>query len=382
MGIKEYKIGVEDRVLEELKARLKHTKWATWIRESGWQIGTDYEYLSALVDHWIERYEWRERAERMNRIPQFRCRIDGVELHFFYIKGKSKKSQPLILTHGWPDSFVRYLKVIPLLTEPGKEDGNSFDLIIPSLPGVGFSAMEEPRGFNNSQVADLWAKLMTEELGYAQFGAAGGDIGSGVTRYLALHYPEQVVGIHLTDVGIIRSIVTSDDHLLTEEERRYKATAQQWMMQEGGYMSIQSTKPQTLAWALSDSPVGLAAWIVEKFRTWSDCREGFGAKYTMDELLDNVMVYWLNNSIAASVRMYYENTHSLPPMGKIGVPTGIALFAKDILPPPKEWVAQNLNLVHWTEIPRGGHFTAMEEPELFADDLRGFFGSLPANDMK
>ena len=284
---------------------------------------------------------------------------------------------PLILTHGWPDSFIRYQKIIPLLTDPvsyGGDPNDSFDVIIPSLPGFGFSSKPEHGGYNNSQVAGLWAKLMTEKLGYAQFAAAGGDMGSGVTRYLALNYSELLLGIHLTDIGIIRDLFTSiDENSLSSAEINYKRKAQQWIAQEGGYMSIQSTKPQTLAYGLSDSPVGLAAWIMEKFHSWSDCKGNFENSFTKDELLNNIMIYWLTNTVASSARMYYENTHSLPSMNKIKVPTGLALFPADILLPPKEWAEKNLNIIHWSEMPRGGHFTAMEEPYLFVEDIRKFF---------
>lgn len=379
MPIRNFKIEIPNEALEDLSLRLRKTKWANQILEIGWSRGTDKDYLQVLVDYWISDYDWRTQEKVFNQYPQYKCNIDGVDIHFFHIKGKGENPLPLILTHGWPDSFVRYQKIISRLTDPisfGEDLSDSFDVIIPSLPGIGFSSILEPKGFNNSQVADLWVKLMTEKLGYTKFGAAGGDVGSGVTRYLAMRYPEHLIGIHLTDVGIIRQIMMSDDNKLSSEEKEYKRKAQQWIVQEGGYMSIQSTKPQTLSYALSDSPVGLAAWIVEKFYSWSDISKGFENKYSMDGLLNNVMIYWLNNSIGASAMMYYENMHTLPPIGKITTPTGIALFAKDILLPPEVWVEDNLNLVQWSEIPRGGHFTAMEEPELYSNDICKFYRSL------
>lgn len=376
MSIKDFKINIPNEVLEDLSLRLRNTKWTNQVQESEWIRGTDKDYLQSLITYWQTDYDWRSQEKRLNQYPQFKCIIDGVDIHFIHVKGKGENPIPIILTHGWPDSFIRYQKVISRLTDPasyGGDASDSFDVIIPSLPGIGFSSILEPRGFNNAQVADLWVKLMTEKLGYTKFGAAGGDMGSGVTRYMAQNYPELLIGIHLTDVGIIRSILMSNDNDLSAEEKQYKNNVQQWIAQEGGYISIQSTKPQTLAYALSDSPIGLAAWIIEKFYSWSDVNGRFEDKYSMDELLNNVMLYWLNNSIGASIRMYYENTHTLPPIGKIEVPTGIALFAKDVLLPPKSWVEKNLNLVHWSEIPKGGHFTAMEEPILFTDDLRKFY---------
>lgn len=273
--------------------------------------------------------------------------------------------------------FPSLPKIIPLLTDPASHGGNpedSFDVIVPSLPGFGFSSRPKHPRVNNFRVAEMWAKLMTEKLGYSKFAAAGGDMGSGVTRYLAANHPERLYGIHLTDIGIIRDLIASSDQgTLSEEEWQYKNKASAWMAQEGGYMSIQSTRPQTLAYGLSDSPVGLAGWITEKFRSWSDCNGDLAQKFSEDELLTHIMVYWVTNTIGSTAHMYYDNAHSLPPIGYIEVPTGLALFPADILLPPKEWAMRNLNVTRWTSMPRGGHFTALEEPELFADDIRAFF---------
>ena len=247
-------------------------------------------------------------------------------------------------------------------------------MIVPSLPGFGFSGKPADGGVNNSTASELWAKLMTEELGYKKFAVGGGDMGSGVTRYLAATHPELLVGIHITDIGIIRQLLTAqDDGTLSTEELQYKADVQKWIAQEGGYMSIQSTRPQTLAYGLSDSLAGLAAWIIEKFRSWSDCGCDLAQKFSNDELLTNIMIYWVTNTIGSAAHRYFENTHSLPPLGPIDVPTGVALFAEDVLLPPRKWAEQNLNISRWTQMPRGGHFAAMEEPELFAKDIREFY---------
>ena len=380
MTVETFKIQISDESLNDLSFRLSNTIWPTQLKDSDWESGTKKDYMQSLVSYWRNDYNWRLQENNLNSYAQFKCNVDGLDIHFFHEKGKGPNPLPIILTHGWPDSFVRYQKIIPLLTDPASFGGNandSFDVIIPSLPGFGFSSIPEYGGYNNSRVADLWAKLMTEKLGYTKFAAAGGDIGSGVTRYLALNYSELLVGIHLTDIGIIRDILTStNENSLSSQELQYKKTVQQWMSQEGGYMSIQSTKPLTLAYGLSDSPVGLAAWIIEKFHSWSDCKGNLENKYSKDELLTNIMIYWLTNTIGSSARMYYENTHSLPPMSEIKVPTGIALFPEDILLPPKEWAEKKLNIIHWSEMPRGGHFTAMEEPEIFADDVRKFYRTL------
>jgi pimeloyl-ACP methyl ester carboxylesterase len=377
MTLQKFQIQISDKKLEDLTSRLSNTRWPNQLKDSDWERGTKRDDLQLLVDYWRNNYDWREQEKDLNRYSQFKSNIDGVDIHFIYEKGKGLNPIPIILTHGWPDSFIRYKKIITMLTDPasfGGDPNDSFDVIVPSLPGFGFSSSPEYSGYNNARVAELWVNLMTEKLGYTKFAAAGGDIGSSVTRYIALNHPELLIGIHLTDIGIIRDILTAtDESQLSTTELTYKKTAQQWIAQEGGYMSIQSTKPQTLAYGLSDSPVGLAAWIIEKFRSWSDCKGQLENSYNKDELLTNVMIYWLTNTLGSSVQMYYENTHSLPPMNKIKVPTGLAVFPNDILKPPKEWAEKNMNIVHWTEMFRGGHFTAMEEPTLFAEDIRKFY---------
>ncbi|MFF2481641.1 epoxide hydrolase family protein [Paenibacillus sp. NPDC058071] len=380
MTVKPFHIHVSDEILNDLKQRLDRIRWPDQIEDSGWGRGTDLSYLKSLVSYWRDHYDWRAQESKLNRFAQFQSNIDGIDIHFVHERGKGPNALPLILTHGWPDNYLRYEKIIPLLTDPASYGGNSedaFDVIVPSLPGFGFSGRPSHPGVNNFHISQMWAKLMTEQLGYTKFAAAGGDIGSGVTRYLASNNPELLFGIHLTDVGIIRSLMASQTEAeLTEEERQYKKNASEWISNEGGYMSIQSTKPQTLAYGLSDSPVGLAAWILEKLRAWSDCNGDLSQKFSEDELLTLIMIYWVTNTIGSSANMYYENSHSLPPLGRIDVPTGIALFPVDIVLPPKSWAMRNLNVTRWTTMPSGGHFTAMEEPELLANDIREFFRPL------
>lgn len=376
MSIKPFHIQVSDEALDDLKCRLEHVRWPDQLEGSTWERGTDINYLQSLVSYWREQFDWRAQETELNRFSQFRCNVDGIDIHFVHERGNGPSPIPIILTHGWPDSYIRYQKIIPLLTDPAHHGGDpedSFDVIVPSLPGFGFSSRPKHSGVNNYRVSELWAKLMTEKLGYSKFAAAGGDVGSGVTRYLALNHPELLMGIHLTDIGIIRDLMISQNEELSEEELNYKKSAPLWISNEGGYMSIQSTKPQTLSYGLSDSPVGLAAWIIEKFRAWSDCNGDLQQRFSEDELLTNIMIYWVTNSIGSSSRIYYENMHSLPSMGRIEVPTGIALFPADILLPPKEWAERNLNITRWTTMPSGGHFTAMEEPELLAEEIRAFF---------
>lgn len=377
MAVERFHIHVSDEILNDLEYRLHHIRWPDQLENLGWERGVDLNALQSLVSYWRDHYDWRAQETELNRISQFCSEIDGINVHFVHERGKGPNPLPIILSHGWPDSYLRYQKIIPLLTDPASHGGNpedSFDVIVPSLPGFGFSGRPKHPGVNNSRAAEMLAKLMTEELGYKKFAAAGGDIGSGVTRYMAANHPELLLGIHLTDIGIIRNLMTSDDKAkLSEEELQYKKQAAEWISNEGGYISIQSTRPQTLAYGLSDSPVGLAGWLMEKFRAWSDCNGALRQRFSEDELITHIMIYWVTNTMGSTINMYYENSHSLPPLGYIGVPTGIALFPADILLPPKEWAVRNLNVTRWTSMLRGGHFTAMEEPELLADDIRAFY---------
>lgn len=377
MAVERFHIHVSDEILDDLQYRLRHIRWPDQVEDTGWERGTELSTLKSLVSYWRDQYDWRAQESALNRFSQYRCHIDGIDVHFVHERGKGPNPLPLILTHGWPDSYLRYQKIIPLLTDPASYGGNpedSFDVIVPSVPGFGFSSRPKQPGVNNMRVADMWAKLMTEELGYPKFGAAGGDVGSGVTRYLAANHPELLYGIHLTDIGIIRDLMSAaDEAKLSEEERRYKQAASVWMAQEGGYMSIQTTRPQTLAYGLSDSPAGLAGWLMEKFRNWSDCQGDLKQSFSEDELITHIMVYWVTNTIGSTAHLYYENAHSLPPLGYIEVPTALALFPADVLLPPKAWAARNLNVTRVTSMPRGGHFTAWEEPEALAEDIREFY---------
>ncbi len=373
-----FRIEVPQAALDDLARRLDHVRWPAH-PAAGWGLGVDQDYLRSLVAYWRHGFDWRAQEAELNRLAQIRCSIDGIDLHVVHERGKGPDPLPIILTHGWPDSYLRYRRIIPLLTDPaahGADPADSFDVVVPSVPGFGFSGYPSAGGLTNRGVAQLWAKLMTEELGYARFGAGGGDVGSGVTRYLAFERPELLIGIHLTDIGIVRQLLAAPDAGLSPEELSYKRAASDWIAQEGGYIAIQSTKPQTLAYGLSDSPVGLAAWITEKLRAWSDCQGDLRTRFSDDEVLTNVMLYWVNNSAATSAQLYYENSHGLPPLGRIEVPTGVAVFAGDVLPPPREWAERNLAIRRWTRLPRGGHFAPMEEPELLADEIRAFFRPL------
>ncbi len=360
------------------------------MENAGWNYDTNLGYLKDLVDYWQHSYDWRAQEAKLNQFAQFRADIDGSRLHFLHVWGKGPNPTPLLLIHGWPDSFYRFHKIISLLTDPANYGGNpedSFDVIVPSLPGFGFSDRPHfPGGMKSLRSSELLSTLMTEGLGYKCYAVGGGDIGSRVTRLLALAHPEQVQGIHLTDIGFPREIAFPPDvPNPSPAEGRFLGSVGMWFFQEGAYAALQTTRPQTISYALSDSPVGLAAWIVEKFRSWSDCGSDVKKSYTKDELLTNIMIYWVTETISSSTRLYHEDGLQSGPQLKAGqfieVPAGVATFPKDLTYPPRELGERFLRVARWTEMPRGGHFAALEVPELLVEDIRAFlhpFRSLEA----
>jgi pimeloyl-ACP methyl ester carboxylesterase len=388
MNVQSFRINVPQATLDDLGTRLARTRWTDEVEGTQWDYGTNRAYMKELVEYWQQGYDWRKQEAKLNEYPQVRAKVDGMGIHFIHLRGKGPNPIPLILTHGWPDSFNRFRKVIPLLTNPeqfGGDPADSFDVIVPSIPGFGFSDRPRQRGMSLAHVAELWAKLMTNVLGYQRYAAAGGDFGSRVTRHLALAHPDQVLGIHLTDIGFPRdsafipNLYALPD--LTPAERQYLGATQQWFMMEGSYAAMQSTKPQTLAYGLNDSPVGLAAWIIEKFRSWSDSDGNIEKHYTKDELLTDIMIYWVTETINSSFHGYYEQTPAemqLQPGQRIDVPTGVAFFPKEFVHPPRELGERFLNVHRWTQMPRGGHFAALEEPELLVEEMREFFRPLRA----
>lgn len=380
MSIQPFQVNIPQATLDDLRQRLTHTRWPDEVEGAEWDYGTNLAYMKELVDYWQHKFDWRSQEAKLNNLAQFRATIDGQGIHFIHERGKGPNPLPLILTHGWPDSFYRMHKIIPMLTDPARYGGDpadSFDVIVPSIPGYGFSERPRERGMTSARIAELWERLMTEALSYQHFAAVGGDTGSPITQFLAFAYPTSLVGIHLTDIGYYNLVSHHTD--LSEAEKQYLNTAQQWSMQEGAYAMLQSTKPQTLAYGLNDSPAGLAAWIIEKFRAWSDCNGDVEQRFSKDELLTNIMIYWVTETINSSTRLYYEDMHTPPPLKPgqhIEVPVGLAFFKE--LTPPREYAERSLRVEHWTEMPRGGHFAAMEEPELLVEDIRSFFHDLRA----
>ena len=372
-----FTIKVPDATLQDLKARLRNTRLPQEIPDTGWDYGTDLSYLRSLVDYWRNTFDWRAQERKLNALPQFKTTIDSLEIHFVHIKSKEPGAFPLALTHGWPGSFFEFIKIAGPLTDPVKFGGraaDAFDVVAISLPGFGFSGKPQERGYSPQRMASIIAKLMAR-LGYARYGVQGGDWGGIISRLVALNDATRVAGLHLNFAVVGPPPGGSSNAVPPAELQRYEARNTD-MANERAYQQIQGSKPQTLGFALEDSPAGLAAWIVEKFRSWCDCDGNVENRFTKDELLTNITLYWVTQTATSSARIYYENRVAPPNAGRVTVPTAYALFPKEIIVPPREWVAARFNLVRWTEMPRGGHFAALEQPDLLVTDIREFFREL------
>ena len=382
MNIERFTIDVPQATLDDLAARLADTRWPDEIPGMGWDYGTNPAYLRELAEYWRTEYDWRAQERALNQFDHFRANVDGLGVHFIHARGMGPNPFPLIISHGWPGSVVEMLKIIPMLTDPvahGGDPADCFDVVVPSLPGYGFSDKPSERGMSNTRIAGMWHALMTEGLGYRRFGAQGGDWGGMISSRLGFDFPESVAGVHLNLMTGVPAFRGAPDPPLTKAEQKFLRQARQWFEDEGGYFHIQRTKPQTLGFGLNDSPVGLAAWIIEKFRTWSDCNGNLENSFTRDEMLTNIMVYWVTQSAASSVRHYYENRADnwrFQPGERVAVPCAVALFPVEIARPPREWAERTHKVQRWTEMPRGGHFAAMEQPALLAEDIRAFFRPL------
>jgi pimeloyl-ACP methyl ester carboxylesterase len=375
-----FSIHVAEDVLDDLRARLRGVRWPDEIPNSGWLYGTNLAYMKALVTYWREVYDWRQHEALLNGFKQYMVPLGGVDLHFIHEPGHGPHPMPLLLSHGWPGSVLEFHKLIPLLTDParfGGDPADAFTVIAPSLPGYGFSFRPDQPRFHVDAIADLFAQLMTDVLGYRRFGAQGGDWGASITSLLGLNYADRVAAIHL-NLLMLRRDISAPAHP-TDEERTYLEDLRQWLNEETGYQWIQGTRPQTLAYGLTDSPVGLAAWVIEKFRTWSDCGGDVERRFTKDELLTNVMIYWVTGAINASFWPYYARRREpwpIPEGVRVEVPTAYAAFPREIVRPPRPWAEHVYNIQRWTPMPAGGHFAALEEPEALAADLRAFFRGL------
>ena len=374
-----FKIHVPDDVLQDLKARLARTRFPSEIPGTSWDYGTDLTYLKSLVAYWRDRFDWRAQERKLNEFDQYKTTIDGIEIHFIHQKSRAPNAFPLAVTHGWPGSIVEFTKVIGPLTDPVKYGGraeDAFNVVAISLPGFGFSGKPAERGYSPEKMGTIIAKLMAR-LGYQRYGVQGGDWGGIISRLVALDDPTHVAGLHLNfcTAGPPAGVANPNDGVPPVELQRYQAR-QTYMENERAYQQIQGTKPQTLGFSLDDSPAGLAAWIVEKFHAWCDCDGNVESRFTKDELLTNITLYWVTQTGTSSTRIYFENRVATGNPGKVTVPTACALFPKEITVPPRKWVEARYNLVRWTEMPRGGHFAALEQPELLVNDVRAFFHDL------
>lgn len=376
MAVQPYTLNVPQSVLDDLQIRLANTRWPDEIEAIGWDQGTNLSYMKSLAAYWQNEYDWRKQEAAINRFAQFKTTIDRQELRFIHERGKGPNPTPIILFHGWPDSISRYLKLIPMLTDPAAYGGDpnvSFDVVALTSMIDPMSGGPQPQMLKH--LAERCWKLMTQELGYTRFAAAGGDGGSPLSQLLGVHHPDSIIGLYLTDIGYHATRAEHDD--LSETEKDYLQALEMGGYAEGAYAVMLGTRPQTYSFGLNDSPVGWASLVIEKFRTWSDCSGDLESVYTKDELLTNIMLHWI---AGIDPRGYREEwvAPSLEPAQQVSVPVALALPPRDQTPvPPREFAARNLtNIQRWTVLPRGGHFVAMEDPASMAADMRAFFGGL------
>lgn len=382
-NIRPFRVQVEDTVLTDLKERLAKTRWPDEIEGAAWDYGVPLACLKELCEHWQTTFDWRKQEAELNAMPQFMTSLDGMDIHFIHVRSKHEHATPLILVHGWPGSIWEFHKIVPLLTDPTAHGGkaeDAFHVVIPSLPGFGFSGKPKERGWSSQRMAETLAKLMAR-LGYERYGAQGGDWGGGIVRSLASSDGGHCIGAHSNFPGANRP---ADDPMrgVTQAEMDRWQQRNTELSDHRAYGSIQGTRPQTLGYGLNDSPAGLAAWITDKFWAWSDHGGKLENSFTKDDLLTNIMIYWVTQSMPSSTRIYFESQHnqarpsSMSPWTSTGkpAPVGYALFPKEINLPPRGWVERSQGpLFHWTEMPRGGHFAALEQPQLLAGDVRLFF---------
>jgi epoxide hydrolase len=370
-----FRIDVAQADLDDLAYRLDRTRWPDQLPGVGWDYGIPLEYVRELASYWRTGYDWRVHEALLNSFPQFTTVIDGARVHFLHVRSASPQALPLVITHGWPGSVVEFMNIIGPLTEPQHHGGNAedaFHLVVPSIPGYGFSGPTRDQGWDVRRVARAWAVLMSR-LGYARYGAQGGDWGSSISRELGRVAADRVVGVHL---NMLVPYVRDEPSDLTPVERERLSALRSFQASGSGYFAIQSTRPQTLAYGLTDSPAGQLAWITEKFGAWTD--GGLPGAVDRDQLLTNVTLYWLTGTAGSSARLYYETARARAwgPAARSTVPTGVAVFPREIAPPIRRFAEQSENIVHWTEFDRGGHFAAMEAPDLLVGDVRDFFRPL------
>lgn len=373
-----FTLSVPDGAIADLRTRLGLTRFPDQAPDAPWAYGTDLGYMKTLVPYWKDQFDWRAQEAALNAFPQFKVRMPDVDLHFLHVPGKGPSPTPLLLMHGWPGSVFEFVDIIPRLTDParfGGDPADAFTVVAPSLPGYGLSFAPGQKRFAIEDIAACFASLMTDVLEYRRYGAQGGDYGAFAATRLGFAHSDSLIGIHLNFLAVRRDLPPPARP--TEEEARYFKQLSVWLKEETGYQQIQGTKPQTLAYGLTDSPAGLAAWIAEKFRTWTDCDGDIESAVSRDHMLADISLYWFTGAIGSSFWPYYARIHRswpIPDGGTVDVPTGYAAFPKEIVRPPRS-VAERLytNIQRWTVMERGGHFAAMEQPEALAAEIRAFF---------
>lgn len=382
MQIEPFQIAIAEHEINALNARLVAPRWPDEYATTPWLTGVDLKWLQELIGYWASGFDWRAVERRLNQLPQFVADIDGQGVHFVHQRGVGPKPYPLVITHGWPGSFIEFERLLPSLCDPastGGDPADAFDVVLPSLPGFGFSRRPANPGTSAFITADKWCSLM-RALGYERFGAQGGDLGAAVSIALARRHPEHVDGIHLNFLpSSFEPVLDATTVPPTPEEQAFLDAKAAWATLEGGYAHEHATKPQTLGYALNDSPVGLAAWITEKFRAWSDCNGDVESVFSKDDLLTDVSIYWHTQTITSSLRFYWEMR--LAPLRfaageRVRPPVGFARFPKEISRPPRSWLERVSNVTQFDDMPHGGHFAAMEQPALLAEAIRRFFRSL------
>ncbi len=380
MTITPFRLAVAQSAIDDLHQRIDLTRWPDQAPDAPWSYGTDVTYLRELVSWWRTGYDWRETEAGLNAFAQFRTTIAGIDVHFLHVEGRGPAPRPLLLSHGWPGSILEFMKLIPRLTDPARFGGNpadAFTVVAPSLPGYTLSFREGQARQSLPQIGEIFHTLMTERLGYARFGAQGGDWGSFVTAWLAATHPSSLTGIHLNMMPLRRDAAMFDSK--DPDEKRYLGELERFLREETGYQWIQGTRPQTLAFGLSDSPAGLAAWLVEKFRAWTDCDGHPENALTREEMLGDISLYWFTNCIGASFWPYYARMHSawpIPHARRIEVPTGYCEYPREILRPPRVAAERVFDVRRWTVAPKGGHFAALEQPDHLAAEIREHFRGL------
>jgi len=376
-AVQPFRIAVPASALADLNRRLEQTRWPEQETAPDWSQGSRLSKMRELVNYWRTRYDWRRAEQELNQWPQFRTRLDGLGIHFIHVKSKHSGAMPLLLTHGWPGSVIEFLKTVGPLTDPtrfGGKASDAFDVVIPSLPGFGFSDRPTEPGWDLTHTAKAWGELMNR-LGYTRWVAQGGDWGGGVTIELGQQQPKGLAGVHLNFALVFPETIPASG--MSPEESAAAKAFMSWVNDGSGYARIMATRPQTIGYGLADSPVAQASWIYEKFQAWSDNSGSPETALTFDEMLDNISLYWFTNTGASSGRYYRENITRTFSAGPIDIPVGVSVFPREIFRAPKSWVQQNYkNLIYWNELEKGGHFAAFEEPELFVGEMRACFAKL------